>query len=248
MLAEELREPRTASFVGLANYVHYFSTPALSASIVNSLTIALISTAITVPAGLRLRLRADPQRMPAKGLFKTIALVPILVPSLLPGIALVYLFGNQGLIKGLLFGHEIYGPIGIVIAEVFFTFPHALIIILTALAHLRRAALRGGGGAARARRRGSSHRHPARRALRADQRRLRGVHPGHHRLRRAEGDRRAVQRARHRRLQAGHRPAELRDGRGGRAWSCWSPRRFAFVVDRLCRSGRWRCCRRARCR
>ena len=54
------------------------------------------------------------------------------MPSLLPGIALIYLFGRQGLINELLFGYEIYGPIGIVIAEVFFTLP-ALIIIITAL-------------------------------------------------------------------------------------------------------------------
>jgi iron(III) transport system permease protein len=71
--------------------------------------------------------------MPFKGFFKVVMLVPILVPSLLPGIALVYLFGRQGMIPQLLFGHEIYGPIGIVIAEVFYTLPHALIIIMTAL-------------------------------------------------------------------------------------------------------------------
>jgi iron(III) transport system permease protein len=71
--------------------------------------------------------------MPAKGLFKTIAMVPILVPSLLPGIALVYLFGKQGILKDLMFGGSIYGPIGIVIASVFYTFPHALVIILVAL-------------------------------------------------------------------------------------------------------------------
>jgi len=72
--------------------------------------------------------------MPARGLFRTIAQIPILAPSLLPAISLVYLFGNQGLAKGLLFGASIYGPIGIVIGEVFWTFPHALIIITTALA------------------------------------------------------------------------------------------------------------------
>ena len=48
-------------------------------------------------------------------------------------IALVYLFGRQGMIPELLFGHSIYGPIGIVIAEVFFTLPHAILIIVTAL-------------------------------------------------------------------------------------------------------------------
>ena len=34
---------------------------------------------------------------------------------MLPGIALVYLFGNQGLFKGLLGGASIYGPLGIVL-------------------------------------------------------------------------------------------------------------------------------------
>ena len=68
-----------------------------------------------------------------KGFFRLVVMVPILVPSLLPGIALVYLFGNQGVLKDLLMGNSIYGPIGIVIGSVFFTLPHAYIIIQTAL-------------------------------------------------------------------------------------------------------------------
>ena len=68
-----------------------------------------------------------------KGFCKLVAMMPILVPSLLPGIALIYLFGNQGMLKSLMMGQSIYGPIGIVIGSVFFTFPHAMIIISTAL-------------------------------------------------------------------------------------------------------------------
>ena len=60
-------------------------------------------------------------------------MAPILVPSLLPGIALIYLFGNQGILKAFLMGNSIYGPIGIVVGSVFFTFPHAMLIIGTAL-------------------------------------------------------------------------------------------------------------------
>jgi iron(III) transport system permease protein len=71
--------------------------------------------------------------MPFKGVFRLVIMIPILVPSLLPGIALVYLFGNQGVLKAFLFGNSIYGPIGIVIGSVFFTLPHAFIIINTAL-------------------------------------------------------------------------------------------------------------------
>ncbi len=121
-------------FVGLANYVQYFSTPALFQSIGNSLWVSSLSTVITVPLAFVYAYALTRSRMRLRGFFKTMALVPILVPSLLPGLALVYLFGNQGLLKGALFGHSIYGPIGIVMAEVFTTFPHALLIILAALA------------------------------------------------------------------------------------------------------------------
>jgi iron(III) transport system permease protein len=132
MLAKSVQDSKGV-FVGLANYARYFETPALAHSIYNSLFVAALSTAITVPLAFLYAYALTRSCLPWKPLFKTVALVPILVPSLLPGLSLVYLFGNQGLIKGLLFGSSIYGPIGIVMAEVFFTFPHALLIIATAL-------------------------------------------------------------------------------------------------------------------
>ena len=133
MLAKSLEGPRE-EFVGLANYVRYFSTPALFQSIGNSLWISILSTIITVPLAFVYAYALTRSLMPFRGFFKTVALVPILVPSLLPGLALVYLFGNQGLLRGALLGNSIYGPIGMVMAEVFTTFPHALLIILAALA------------------------------------------------------------------------------------------------------------------
>jgi len=119
---------------GLANFVTYFSTPALFNSIQNSLVISLISMVITVALAFGFAYSLSRSCMRFKGVFRLVALAPILVPSLLPGIALVYLFGNQGMMKGLLMGESIYGPIGIVIGSVFFTFPHAFLIISTALA------------------------------------------------------------------------------------------------------------------
>ena len=124
---------RPSKSTGLDNFFSYFSTPALFYSIKNSLFISVVSTLLTVSLAFWFAYALNRSTMRFKGLFRIIAMIPILVPSLLPGIALVYLFGNQGMIKGLLFGHEIYGPIGIVIGSVFFTFPHALIIITTAL-------------------------------------------------------------------------------------------------------------------
>ena len=57
----------------------------------------------------------------------------MLSPSILAAIALVYWFGNQGLLKAFLFGNSIYGPIGIIMASVYWTFPHALMILSTSL-------------------------------------------------------------------------------------------------------------------
>jgi iron(III) transport system permease protein len=120
-------------WVALANYAAYVKTPALFHSVHNSFSVAILSTLLTVPLAFVYAYALTRSRLPLRGLFKTVALIPILVPSLLPGIALVYLFGNQGMIKGLLFGHSVYGPIGIVMAEVFYAFPHAFLIVATAL-------------------------------------------------------------------------------------------------------------------
>ena len=125
---------RPVRSTGLSNFINYFSTPALFKSIQNSIFISVISTIITVILAFWFAYALNRSCMRFKGFFRLIAMAPILVPSLLPGIALVYLFGAQGVIKGLLFGASIYGPIGIIIGSVFFTLPHAFLIISTALA------------------------------------------------------------------------------------------------------------------
>jgi iron(III) transport system permease protein len=126
-------EDQDGNFVGLANYLTYFANPALSYSIWNSLWVAALASAITTPLAFLYAYALTRSCMPAKGLFRVVALIPILAPSLLPAISFIYLFGNQGILKGLLLGHSVYGPIGIVLAEIFYCFPHALIILLAAL-------------------------------------------------------------------------------------------------------------------
>jgi iron(III) transport system permease protein len=126
-------ENEAGQFVGLANYVQYFSTPALFASVWNSLFIALLTTAIVLPLAFTYAYALQRSCMRFKGLFQALALIPILAPSLLPAISLIYLFGNQGLLKDWLFGIPVYGPFGIVVSQVFYTFPHALMIMLAAL-------------------------------------------------------------------------------------------------------------------
>ncbi|WP_339715715.1 putative 2-aminoethylphosphonate ABC transporter permease subunit [uncultured Sneathiella sp.] len=125
---------RPVKSVGLSNFTTYFSTPSLFQSIGNSVFISVVSTIVTVSLAFAFAYALSRSCMRFKGVFRLIAMAPILVPSLLPGIALVYLFGNQGMLKELMMGESIYGPYGIVLGSVFFTFPHAMIIITTALA------------------------------------------------------------------------------------------------------------------
>jgi iron(III) transport system permease protein len=121
------------NFVGLQNFVSYFQEPSASVVFWNSLRISVLSTALTLAIAGTYAFALTHSRMPGRVFFRAVALVPLLTPSLLPGIALIYLFGNQGFFRGALLGHSLYGPIGIVIGEVFFTFPIALLIVLTSL-------------------------------------------------------------------------------------------------------------------
>ncbi len=124
---------KDGTFIGLANFTEFFSTPALSYSVNNSLTIASISTVIVVSLAFVYAYALTRSCMPFKSLFKGVALIPILMPSLLPAISLIFMFGKQGFLRFLLFGHDIYGPIGIVMGEVIYVFPHVLMIILIAM-------------------------------------------------------------------------------------------------------------------
>lgn len=120
-------------FVGLANYATYFATPTLVSSLWNSIWIAALSTAIVIPLAFIYAYALKRTCMPAKTLFLSIALLPIFAPSLLSAVSLIYIFGNQGFLKSWLMGGEIYGAPGIVIAQVLYCFPHAVLILTTAL-------------------------------------------------------------------------------------------------------------------
>ena len=126
-------ENRNGDFVGLVNYLEYFSTPALFLSAVNSLYISVIGTLVVLGTAFVYAYALTRTCMPFKWFFKLVALIPLLTPSLLSGISLVYWFGRQGVARDLLMGESIYGPIGIVIGSSYWVFPHALMIVITAL-------------------------------------------------------------------------------------------------------------------
>src|SRR5918996_3060844 len=129
-------EDRHGDFVALDNFIAYVQTPALAQSLWNSLGVAAAVTAATIPAAFVFAYALARSCMPLKGVFRTVALTPLLAPSLLAAISFIYWFGNQGVLKGALQAlgiSAIYGAPGIIFSEIFAVFPHALMILITAL-------------------------------------------------------------------------------------------------------------------
>ncbi len=118
-------------FVGLQNFYAYFSNAGLLSSIFNSIWISVVATIITVFFASIYAFALTNVNIKAKGFFKVIAFLPILAPSLLPSLALVYLFGKQGVLKSIMGGVEIYGPIGILLSYCFWLFPAMLMLMMS---------------------------------------------------------------------------------------------------------------------
>lgn len=125
-------EGSDGGFVGLANYITYLSTPSLASSIWNSIWTAGVTAIVVVPTAFFYAYALQRPCIPLKPVFRAVALMPILALSLPPALALIYLFGNQGMLSPLISG-SIYGPWGIVVAQIFYTLPHAVLILGVAL-------------------------------------------------------------------------------------------------------------------
>jgi iron(III) transport system permease protein len=124
------------NFVGLNHVVVTLTNPSLLQAAWNSIWVAGVVALISVPAAFVFAYALTRSCAPLRGTFRLIALIPLLAPSLLAAIAFIQWFGNQGIAKPLLtwFGiSTIYGPLGMILSEVYNTFPHALMILITAL-------------------------------------------------------------------------------------------------------------------
>lgn len=116
-----------------SNYSFYFSNKNLRNSIFNSFWVALAVVFFVLPISFAFAYGITRTKMKFRQGFRLVAMIPVLAPSLLPAIGLIYLFGKQGIASWLIFNTEIYGALGIIIASIFFTLPHAVLIMVVAL-------------------------------------------------------------------------------------------------------------------
>lgn len=119
----------------LENYISYFTNPRMFQSLKNSLIVSLVTTVITTVLAFFFAYGLTRTTIRGKGIFYTISTLPLIAPSIIQGLALILLFGKNGLITRYLLHTDwnIYGATGIVIAECLYCFPNALFILYTTL-------------------------------------------------------------------------------------------------------------------
>ena len=125
----------TPDGVGLANYAREFSSPKFAHIVANSFSVSLTTTAITVLLAYGFAYALRRTAMPFKRVCGAIALLPLYAPSLVQALGILFLFGRNGIINRTFdLRIDIYGFWGIVISDVFYSFPHAFLILSAALA------------------------------------------------------------------------------------------------------------------
>ncbi len=123
-----------AGAFSLARFAEFAATPGMATAIWNTLWVAASVTAITVPLAFVYAYAIERACLPLRGLWRIVGLSALLGPSLVGAIAFIQWFGTQGVLKAWLGETSVYGPVGIVMATVYASFPHALMILVVALA------------------------------------------------------------------------------------------------------------------
>jgi len=119
----------------LENYFKYFQNPRISRSLYNSFYVSTITMAITTILAFFYAYALQRTTIRGKGFFYIIAFMPLIAPSIMQALALIFLFGRNGLITAhlLKIPWSIYGAPGIIASEILYCFPHAVVILYTTL-------------------------------------------------------------------------------------------------------------------
>lgn len=125
-------QDKDGAFAGFSQFAAYFHSSTLLYSISNTFFIACVSTLIAVGLAFFFSYALTRKNVPAKGFFRYVGMMPIFAPTMLLGIALIYLFGNKGIVTALGMTVPLYGKVGIIIAESIYCFPVATTILMVA--------------------------------------------------------------------------------------------------------------------
>ncbi|MEK3662200.1 ABC transporter permease subunit [Paenibacillus sp. FSL F4-0236] len=128
-----IRSFETGQGYSVSNYLTILADQEIRESIGNSMKVSGVTALITTVLAFILAYSIHCTRIyrPLKSIIRTGILIPMLLPTITYGFAIMYSFGNQGLITKI-FGRnlfEIYGFSGLLIGYVIYTLPSAFLLI-----------------------------------------------------------------------------------------------------------------------
>ncbi|WNS78481.1 putative 2-aminoethylphosphonate ABC transporter permease subunit [Domibacillus sp. DTU_2020_1001157_1_SI_ALB_TIR_016] len=139
VLLMEAFKTENGQYAGFGQVISYITNPALLNSLFHSINIALWTTALSLAGGFSYAFALARTCVKSKRLLLGIAMLPLFAPTMMHGISLIYLFGRQGIVTTGFFGMwpgidiQLYGPVGIVLAETIYTFPQVVLLLYIAL-------------------------------------------------------------------------------------------------------------------
>ncbi len=119
----------------LANFQKYFTTSYTLNALWHSLYVSIATTIIVTVVIFFYAYAMTRTTITGKTFFRNAIMMPLVAPSIVQALALIYLFGRNGLITAHLLKTDwnIYGATGIIISEVLYCLPHAFVILYTTL-------------------------------------------------------------------------------------------------------------------
>ncbi|MDF1591421.1 MAG: ABC transporter permease subunit [Desulfobacterales bacterium] len=120
----------------LQNFHKYFTTGYTLNALWHSLYVSFATTGIVTVIIFFFAYALTRTTISGKTFFRNIIMLPLVAPSIVQALALIYLFGRNGLVTAHLLQTKwnIYGATGIIVSEVLYCLPHAFVILYTTLA------------------------------------------------------------------------------------------------------------------
>jgi iron(III) transport system permease protein len=119
----------------LGNFKKYFTTAYTLNALWHSLYVSIATTIIVTVLVFFYAYAMTRTTIAGKTFFRNVIMMPLVAPSIVQALALIYLFGRNGLISAHLLKTDwnIYGATGIIVSEVLYCLPHAFVILYTTL-------------------------------------------------------------------------------------------------------------------
>lgn len=122
------------SYIDSASLTKFLGNTLLKKAVINSVFYSTISAIISIILGFLFSYAILRTKIKYKDLFVALFTIPMLIPSISHGMGLIVIFGTNGFLANFFNWQEsIYGPIGIVIGSLLYSFPVAFLMILDVL-------------------------------------------------------------------------------------------------------------------